>query len=509
MFTHARKAAMNRIHNAIPKLLISATALVSSSLLLAADPLPGGRYSIKLNGSSRCLDLPDGIRDNGLQLHIMDCNNSLGQTFTLESLGNNSYKIINSLSGKALDIKKASKDAGAILQQWDYAGAKQQQFSLESKDGKQFVIRAVHSGLPLGTASSDNKSKLIQAASDTSPTARWQIEPAKLKAPSLIEVRSRQLLVDGKPFIMKGVCWNPIRKGQVHPEGLLFKNPSAADLKLIETDLRMMKEMGANTLRTYEAVTDNRVLDLIRAYDFHMIVPVFNYHLGNFRLVENTVNTLKNHPTTLMWEIGNEWNFNFFYDQPVGGWGLGFERAKSLVKMIAASVRSLDSKIPISTVYWGTPKREFIEEMNDIDIWSTNIYAGLSFHNFLTRWKDVMTKPFYVAEFGADAVNHNQIDYDSQTKAVVALNKELLANLSARNPESTVLGGTIFEWNDEWWKHQDGSPDEQEIEGISPAGGGPYPDQTFNEEWWGLVDIDRNPRPAYKALKDLWQSSAN
>jgi hypothetical protein len=49
-------------------------------------------------------------------------------------------------------------------------------------------------------------------------------------------LKGRQLIVNGRAFVMRAVCWNPVRLGQRHPEGLMFRSPSAQDLTLIEQD---------------------------------------------------------------------------------------------------------------------------------------------------------------------------------------------------------------------------------------------------------------------------------
>ena len=78
---------------------------------------------------------------------------------------------------------------------------------------------------------------------------------------------------------------------------------------------------------TYAPAYLKRVLALVQKYQLRMIVPVFNYFATDMKDVIARVQKLKDHPGTLFWEIGNEWNYNQFYSE--GPAAIGFDGAKA------------------------------------------------------------------------------------------------------------------------------------------------------------------------------------
>jgi hypothetical protein len=254
-------------------------------------------------------------------------------------------------------------------------------------------------------------------------------------------------------------------------------------------------------VRTDEPITSTAVLDTLHEHGIYVLNGTYVYGGDDAGIVTGRVNAVKDHPAILGWVLGNEWNYNGLYT--------GLSHADSLARLNEAAmlIRSADTAHPIVTVYGELPTADTIAAMPAVDIWGLNSYRGISFGDLFTSWGALSEKPMFLAEYGADAYNADidMPDPDSQAMAVGALTQEIADHAVAFHADGVALGGTVFEWCDEWWKDSTGSLSEQDVGGIAP-GGGPYPDATFNEEWWGIVDIDRGPRPAYRALGAVFDS---
>jgi hypothetical protein len=64
-----------------------------------------------------------------------------------------------------------------------------------------------------------------------------------------VEIRNNKMIVDGKPFYMKGICYHPVKIGK-----------TKRSFESLTEDLILIKEAGINTLRVYEPIDDIEVL---------------------------------------------------------------------------------------------------------------------------------------------------------------------------------------------------------------------------------------------------------
>ena len=134
-----------------------------------------------------------------------------------------------------------------------------------------------------------------------------------------------RLFVENKPYIIRGVCYNPVPIGENH-EYDLFSDPNKPWI----VDGKMMQEMGINTVRFYQVGDDPEgVKQVIRdLYQLYGIRSILGHWLGFWEYpcprygdkdfqdkvkqeVSNMVNLYKDEEGVLFWVLGNENNYSF------------------------------------------------------------------------------------------------------------------------------------------------------------------------------------------------------
>ncbi|MEM1874506.1 MAG: glycoside hydrolase family 2 TIM barrel-domain containing protein [Candidatus Hadarchaeales archaeon] len=221
------------------------------------------------------------------------------------------------------------------------------------------------------------------------------------------------------------------------------------------------------------------------------------------------VNKWKDHPAVLMWAFGNE----------VDVYPARKENWFSLVQAVAFAAKQVDDNHPVMTVNQditriGDPSIGSADEnLTSLDIWGVNVYYGSSFGNLFSNYKVKSSKPLLLAEWGCDALDarDNTENQLMQKLYIENLWDEISENLSAENENRVCIGGTVFEWSDEWWKAGNYEIHDNLATWANPN----YYDyvagqNNMNEEWWGIMKLTslespvKIPRLAYYALKEKW-----
>lgn len=367
---------------------------------------------------------------------------------------------------------------------------------------------------------------------------------------------SWRFLVDGRPYIVKGVTYAPTKVGQSADKGTIAnwmledtngngwadgpydswvdknRNNLQDGDELVVGDFQLMKEMGVNTLRVYRDPKEPQkavARDLFKRYGIRLIMGHFlgKYSIGSgatwtegtdyenpvhrqnmMKAVEDLVLEFKDEPYVIMWLLGNENNYGVASNADKKP-----QAYYEFVNEVAKRIKEIDPTRPVALCNGDTVHLEYVaKHAPQVDAYGANLYRGdYGFGSFWTEVRRVMDRPAFVTEYGAPAyVKRRTIEEAEVVQARYHQGSwlDIMANIAGEDEsEGNAFGGVIFEWMDEWWKNYEPYRHDTKADVVGPFAGGYY-----FEEWFGIVGQGdgrnspflRHLRQAYFMYKKLW-----
>jgi cellulose synthase (UDP-forming) len=307
-----------------------------------------------------------------------------------------------------------------------------------------------------------------------------------------------QLWVDGEAFYIKGICYNT---GHDWEEGF---NPLSR--KQLDTDFKLISDMGANTIRRYEpGIYDRNILRAAKVHDLRVMFgfwfdPKIDYlqdkrELKRYeRKVLAQIRKHKDDESIIAWNIGNEtWGLlKKYYAQPY----LSMVRRSYLefLNDLAYKIKQIDPNRPVFSSEEHDNERligaisQYKAYAPHIDVIGVNSY----YEENISQLGEIMEsiypeKAYTVTEFGPKGYWNRELgDYwnDSLLIELSSLSKaewyqrqwiEHIEGKKGRN-----LGGMAFSWKDRY-------------EGTAT--------------WFGISDYKGRLKPVYYYLQSTWKKS--
>ena len=211
-------------------------------------------------------------------------------------------------------------------------------FSLKDKEGKEVAAQTAKVGgngevkvnfdikNPLKwTAETPNLYTLYTTLMDGKQVA--EVVPQRVGFRK-VEIKNAQVLVNGQPVLFKGA-----NRHELDPV-----TGYAVSMDRMLEDIRVMKELNINAVRTCHYPNDPRWYELCDIYGIYMVAEANieshgmgygdktlakepTYEKAHLERNESNIKIYKNHPSIIFWSVGNE-----------AGYGPNFEKAYDLVK---------------------------------------------------------------------------------------------------------------------------------------------------------------------------------
>ncbi|MBU1044500.1 MAG: hypothetical protein KJ915_08920 [Candidatus Omnitrophica bacterium] len=372
-----------------------------------------------------------------------------------------------------------------------------------------------------------------------------------------------QIKIDGNPFIIKGIAYQPSRIGQspdigtlkdwsVSDENKNGKIDSPYDSWVDENgnniqegdepaigDFQLIKNMGVNVVRVYHHdLAGNKEIfkDLYKTYGIRIIIGDFlgMYTVGSkasweegtdysnpehqnnmLDSVMQMVNDYKDEPCVLMWVLGNENNYGIANNAKKNP-----EEYYHFVNEVAKKIKEVDPNHPVAICNGDIHYLNvFADNCPDIDVFGSNAYRGTHGFGYYNLWlpiKEVADKPVIITEYGCPAYGYGfsrEAAEDFQAEYLVENWRDIMRNSAGSHGAGNALGGVVFEFVDEWWKAGKPPVYPDMFQDIIPNCGGPFVDGWYYEEWFGITSqgdgtdspFMRHLRKAYFELQKVWR----
>ena len=334
------------------------------------------------------------------------------------------------------------------------------------------------------------KLKLIHTVSILLLLAGVGVSCSQSPNTNAVTTSGRLILVDDEPYLIKGICYHPVPKGS-----------DTRDFGNLTQDLSIMVEAGINTIRIYEPIDYKLVLDEIHKAGLKVIIGFGYNQNGNYDILSGSfidyVNKYKDHEAILLWELGNEFNYHpQWFEGDLRNWYHAMNNA-------ADQIHKNDPNHPVTTAHGDLPNSLALSLSPNIDVWGMNVYRWDSPTSIFTKWEAISTKPMYLSEAGGDSymtIAASGYEKGVNEEAQADSNSKIIDAVFAAN--KICSGVAVFQFVDGWWKA--GNNDTQDPGGHAPNSSGVPYDGTPNEEYWGILDIDRNKKEAFFVVKQKY-----
>jgi len=313
-----------------------------------------------------------------------------------------------------------------------------------------------------------------------------------------IEIKDNWYYLNGEKYFIKAIGYEiGARPGQ-HP----YQGVRADDLNLMKFDLKVIKEAGYNTIRTWSQFSDPQ-LKLVQSSGLKLIMGIDispDKDYGDPKFVNECEDKLlqvmsyaKKYDCIITYLILNEPQTDHIHAVT----GKAFV---SLMKRLTEIIHKEHAGIPV-TISANAMISDYIDE-NIFDVYAYNCYdhsegqtATMGFKDYVKGLVEMngLKKPFICTEFGYSVSHKGFGRYGGQTltqqsNGLIDNYRDLL--------DAGAVGMCPFYYADGWWKGGDEN----------------YHNPEQPEEWfgfWGYSDVNDkfgSPRPVWFAMRDYMKA---